>query len=62
METSSMIDGGSPSRLPEFTPATALAFRGMARISDAKISALQPVNLGNPAEHLSFDPTSTVGS
>ena len=36
--------------------AAALAFRGMARVSDAKISALAPVKLGPPAEHLTFEP------
>ncbi|MCY2990497.1 MAG: AAA family ATPase [Planctomycetota bacterium] len=34
----------------------ALAFRGMARVSDAKISALAPVKLESPAEHLTFEP------
>ncbi len=36
--------------------AAALAFRGMARVSDAKISALAPVKLESPAEHLTFEP------
>ncbi len=33
-----------------------LAFRGMARVSDAAISALAPVKLGSPKEHLAFEP------
>jgi hypothetical protein len=35
-----------------------LAFRGMARVSDVPISALAPVNMGNPGDHLTFEPAS----
>jgi energy-coupling factor transporter ATP-binding protein EcfA2 len=34
----------------------ALAFRGMAKVSDATISALAPVDMGLPADHLTFEP------
>jgi hypothetical protein len=34
----------------------ALTFRGMARVTDVPISALAPVNLGNPVDHLTFEP------
>lgn len=36
--------------------AASLAFRGVARISDAAIAALAPVNMGSPADHLTFEP------
>jgi len=36
--------------------ATAFAFRGMARVSEAKIAAVAPLKLGSPAEHLAFEP------
>ena len=36
--------------------AAAFAFRGMARVADAKISALAPVKVGRLPNHLEFDP------
>jgi predicted ATP-binding protein involved in virulence len=36
--------------------AAALAFRGAARVSEAKIAALAPVKLESSAEHLTFEP------
>ena len=36
--------------------AAAFAFRGMARVSEMKISALASLMLGPPADHLTFEP------
>ncbi len=48
---------GKATSLPRDDFHTAsLAFRGMARVSDAAISALAPIKLGSPAEHLTFEP------
>ncbi len=54
-QTESLMVRAKDSSFPDVPTTSALAFRGMARISDAKIAALQPVKLGSPAAHLTFE-------
>ena len=43
-------------KLTDKDGTVALAFRGMARVSDTQISALAKVDMGLPGDHLTFEP------
>ncbi len=56
-QTDSLINYRSMAPLDQAPPTRAFAFRGMARVSDAKISAMNPVKFENPSQDLLFEPS-----
>ena len=56
-DTSFLVDRPNEAGLVSLFPATALAYRGTANVSDAKIAAMQPVAFGSNPEHLVFEPS-----